>query len=175
MQFYIEKATPADYPAFAEISRQVWQLLDHKEWFAMDNPDYTYQVLTGGCGTGYKAIAEDTGEIAGIFLTEVPGMSEENLGRDIHLPETELPKVAHMDTAAVLPKYRGHHLQYLLMQAAEEDLRNQGYLYLMCTIHPENHASLNTALRQGYRIMTEKEKYGGYRRAILLKELTSST
>ena len=39
MQFYIEKATPADYPAFAEISRQVWQLLDHKEWFAMDNPD----------------------------------------------------------------------------------------------------------------------------------------
>ncbi len=172
MQFHIEKAVPADYPAFAEISRQVWQLLDHKEWFAMDNPDYTLHVLTGGRGTGYKAMAEETGEIAGIFLTEVPGMSEENLGRDICLSEEELPKVAHMDTAAVLPKYRGHHLQYLLMQAAEEDLRSQGFRYLMCTIHPENHASLNTALRQGYRIMTEKEKYGGYRRAILLKELS---
>ena len=80
-------------------------------------------------------------------------------------------RVAHMDTAAVLPQYRGHQLQYRLMQAAEADLRALGFRYLMGTIHPDNIYSMNNGLKQGYRIIGEKIKHGGKRRAILMKEL----
>ena len=100
-----------------------------------------------------------------------PGLSEENLGRDINLSETDLLKVAHMDSVAVLPQYRGHGLQNKLMQAAEAEARQRGYRYLMCTVHPDNHYSKNNVLKQGYHVIATKEKYGGYTRNILLKEI----
>ena len=97
------------------------------------------------------------------------------MGRDAGLPEEELPLVAHMDTAAVLPQYRGHQLQYRLMQAAEADLRAMGFRYRMGTIHPDNVYSMNNGLKQGYQIIGEKLKHGGLRRAILMKDLYQSS
>ena len=171
MNFRIERATAADYRLFADIIQSVWRGMDNKDWYLADNSDYTYHMLTSGEGLGYKAIETETGDTAGVFLAVIPGPSEENMGRDAGLPEEALPGVAHMDTAAVLPKYRGHQLQYRLMQAAEADLRAMGFRYLMGTIHPDNVYSMNNAMKQGYRIIGEKLKHGGKRRAILLKEL----
>ena len=171
MTFRIERAAAADYQLFADIIQSVWRGMDHKDWYLADNSDYTYHMLTSGEGLGYKAIETETGAVAGVFLAVIPGLSEENMGRDAGFPEEELPKVAHMDTAAVLPQYRGHQLQYRLMQAAEADLRAMGFRYLMGTIHPDNVYSMNNAMKQGYRIIGEKLKHGGKRRAILLKEL----
>ena len=68
----------------------------------------------------------DTGRLAGIFIAVLPGTSRENLGYDIGLPQDELSLVAHMDTAPVLPEYRGQKLQYRLMQMAEEELKKEG-------------------------------------------------
>ena len=76
-----------------------------------------------------------------------------------------------MDTAAVLPEYRGQKLQYRLMQMAEEELKKEGLRYLMCTVHPQNRYSRENVLRQGYEVAATKEKYGGYLRDILLKRL----
>lgn len=76
-----------------------------------------------------------------------------------------------MDSAAVRAEYRGNRLQYILMQEAEQELRTMGYRYLMCTVHPDNHFSRENVLRQGYRVMKTTEKYGGFIRDILLKEL----
>ncbi len=169
--FHIERAEAADYQIFADIIQEVWGAMDHKDWYAADNADYTYRMLTTGEGTGYKAVEDATGQIAGIFLVTFPGLSEMNMGRDAGLLEEELPAVAHMDSAAVLPRFRGHQLQYRLMQTAEQDLRSMGYRYLMCTIHPDNVYSLSNVLRQGYRVVGQKLKHGGYPRAILLKKL----
>ena len=96
---------------------------------------------------------------------------EENLGRDIGLPESELGKVAHMDSAAVLPSFRGFHLQRRLMKTAEEELQREGFRYLCCTVHPDNKSSLQSVLSQGYRIAKTCEKYGGFPRHILVREL----
>ena len=96
---------------------------------------------------------------------------EENLGRDIGLPESELRKVVHMDSAAVLPSFRGFHLQRRLMKAAEEELQREGFRYLCCTVHPDNKSSLQSVLSQGYRIAKTCEKYGGFPRHILIREL----
>ena len=175
MTFQITPATPSDYQLFADIIQTVWRGMANKDWYLADNADYTCHMLTSGEGLGYKAIETETGEVAGIFLAVIPGLSEENMGRDAGLPEEELPLVAHMDTAAVLPQYRGHQLQYRLMQAAEADLRAMGFRYLMGTIHPDNVYSMNNGLKQGYQIIGEKLKHGGLRRAILMKDLYQSS
>ena len=172
MEFQIERATEADYLIFADIIQTVWRLMDEKDWYIADNSAYTYHMLSSGEGLGYKAVETQTGKVAGVFLAVIPGLSEENMGRDAGLAEEELVKVAHMDTAAVLPEYRGNPLQYRLMQAAEADLRARGFRYLIGTVHPDNVYSMNNGLTQDYKVIGEKMKHGGKRRAILLKELT---
>lgn len=167
----IEKAGPADYEAIISLIEEVWQQLDRKEWFVADNAQYTRELLSSGTGRAYKAVDCDTGRLAGIFIAVLPGTSRENLGYDIGLPQDELSLVAHMDTAAVLPEYRGQKLQYRLMQMAEEELKKEGLRYLMCTVHPQNRYSRENVLRQGYEVAATKEKYGGYLRDILLKRL----
>lgn len=167
----IEKAVPEDYQIFADVIQAVWEALDKKEWFMADNADYTYQMLTTGRGTGYKAVDMDTGDIAGVFMAAVPGLEKDNLGYDIGLREEELPLVAHMDSVAVLPEYRGHRLQRRLMEAAERELIERGFKFLMCTVHPDNCYSRNNVMSQGYEPVMTKEKYGGYVREIFLKRV----
>lgn len=169
--FCIEKAVPEDYQLFADVIQTVWNDMSQKEWFMADNADYTYQMLMGGKGIGYKAVRKDDGRVAGVFMASIPGMREENMGYDIGMDQEELLLVAHMDSIAVLSQYRGHKLQYLLMQTAEEDLKKRGFRYLMCTVHPDNCYSRNNILSQGYQSMVVKEKYGGHLREIFLKRV----
>ena len=171
MEFIIERASGEDAEIMAEIIEKVWADIDNKHWFVADDSEYTTRILKEGNGLGYKAVEKDSGAIAGIFIVALPGMKEENLGRDIELAQEELGKVAHMESVAILPSYRGNGLQYALMQQGEADLRKMGYSYLMCTVHPDNLYSKNNVIRQGYEVVLTKEKYGGYIRDILLKKL----
>lgn len=172
MNFTIERAMSSDYPIFADMIQSVWKHMEHPEWFAADNADYLSRTLLPGHGIGYKAIEKDAGTVAGIFLVALPGLDESNMGYDIHLPEESLPLVAHMDSVAILPQYRGHHLQYRMMQKAEADLRSLGMRYLLCTVHPDNHYSRDNIIKQGYAFVLQKMKYNGAIRDIFLKQLT---
>ncbi len=155
----------------AEIVETVDRLMDHREWFVAESPEEFERWMKQGKGILYLAVDADSGEAGGMFFAVIPGMDPENLGYDIGMEETELEQVALMDTAAVLPGFRGYNLQYRMMQAAEQDLQKMGYRYLMCTVHPENRFSRENVKRQGYRKVMTKEKYGGYLRDIWLKEL----
>lgn len=172
MEFLIERAAIEDYQVLAGVIKSVWQQIERKDWFVADDSEYTFRVLQEGNGIGYKALLKESGTLAGIFIVTFPGSGEENLGRDIGLSGEELGNVAHMESAAILPEYRGNGLQYSMMQAAEEELRKMGYRYLMCTVHPENVYSKNNVIRQGYEVVLTKEKYGGFLRNILLKKLS---
>ena len=144
MTFEIVKAEEMDYQLFASVIQEVYEALEQKEWFAADNAEYTYHMLKDCNGVGYKAIHEPSGAVAGIFLVTFPGNSEENLGRDIGLSEETLPLVAHMDSVAILPQYRGAGL------------------------HPENRYSRQNVISQGYEPVKSALKYGGYLREIFL-------
>lgn len=192
MEFAFIEATLEDAGRIAELIQRVWEEMEVKEWFVADSPEEVKKMLTDKRGFGYLAVESTRGNLAGVFLVEFPGLSGENLGRDVkakerskssyragenkantelETEEEQLCRTAHMDTAAVLKEYRGNHLQYRLMQKAEEKLKGLGYRYLMCTIHPENRYSLENAERLGYRVVAQKEKYGGYLRNILQKEI----
>lgn len=168
--FRIEKAKKEDDRLFADIIRAVWQAMERKEWYIADDAEYTHRMLSTGKGIGYKALDEG-GTVAGIFMAVMPGLDESNMGYDIGLSDEELPWVAHMDSVAVLPKYRGYRLQRRLMEAAERELESRGYRYLMCTVHPDNCYSRNNVISQGYEPMLTKEKYGGNIREVFLKKL----
>lgn len=171
MEFSIERAVADEFQALADVIHRVWDQMEKKDWFVEDNPENIREVLQNDNGMGYKAIVKDSGNIAGVFVVRFPGKQEDNLGRDIGLPKEELKKVAHMESIAILPEYRGNGLQYSLMQTAERDVRRRGYKHLMCTIHPDNVYSKNNAVRQGYEVVMTKEKYGGLIRDILLKKI----
>lgn len=172
MEFLIERAVHEDYQIITDVIQSVWQQIERKDWFVADDSEYTCRILKEGNGIGYKAFEKDSGALAGVFIAALPGEREENLGRDMGLSEEELGKVAHMESVAIFPEYRGNGLQYTLMKTAEEELRRLGCRYLMCTVHPENRFSRDNMIRQGYQVVLTKEKYGGYLRDILLKELT---
>ncbi|HJA93553.1 MAG TPA: GNAT family N-acetyltransferase [Candidatus Eisenbergiella merdipullorum] len=187
MDFLIRKCGPDDIDTVIRLIKTVYEQMEQKDWFAADNGEYTRKTLAEGRGTAYMAVEKESGTPAGVFMTafpQAPGKAaltsdgktpeitdDENLGRDIGLNDSMLEKVVHMDSAAVLSSFRGHHLQRRLMEYAEKDLRKKGYRYLCCTVHPDNRPSLNSVLAQGYRIMATCPKYGGYPRHILMKEL----
>ena len=186
MDFEIRKCGKEDIDTIVGLIQTVYEQMEQKEWFAADNSEYTRKMLAEGRGTAWMAVEKKSGQPAGVFMTAIPfppgemiseqeGNAqedyEENLGRDIGLPESELGKVAHMDSAAVLPSFRGFHLQRRLMKTAEEELQREGFRYLCCTVHPDNKSSLQSVLSQGYRIAKTCEKYGGFPRHILVREL----
>ena len=121
-------------------------------------------------GLLYLAVDEE-GKAGAMFFVILPGAHPDNLGYDLGMEEEKLKLCAMMDTAAVLPEFRGHYLQYKMMQHAEGDLRQIGYRYLLCTVHPENVFSRSNVMKQGYQKMLTKEKYGGFLRDIWMKNI----
>lgn len=171
IEFEIRKADTDDIETVIQMIQAVLSEMSKPEWFAADNAEYTRSQLLAGTGIAYIAIEKSNLTPAAVFLVAFPGSSSENLGLDAGLTSEDLTLVAHMDSAAVLPAFRGCHLQRKLMTAAESDLKAAGFRYLFCTVHPENSYSLNSVLSLGYEIVTVCEKYGGYLRAVLRKKI----
>lgn len=167
----IEKALVSDTNEIMELIQHVHDNMENQQWYVIDSAEYYAHHLEDGKGIGYKAVDTNSGKLAGIFIAIIPETIETNLGYDIGFSEEKAKKVAVMDTVAILPEYRGQNLQYRTMQAAEMDLKDQGYQYLLCTVHPDNGFSLRNVQKQGYEIVMTKEKYGGFLRHILMKEI----
>ena len=167
----IEKASPKDADEIVALINKVHETMEHQEWFVINSAEDYQKCLDGEHGVGFKAVDTETGRIAGVFTAVIPEDKETNLGYDVGFGREDADLCAIMDTAAILPEYRGQNLQYRTMMATEEYLKQKGYRYLLCTVHPENRFSLHNVLKQGYEIKDTKEKYGGYLRHVLLKEL----
>lgn len=51
------------------------------------------------------------------------------------------------------------------------DRVEQGFHYLLGTVHPDNIASVNSFLQLNYQQVMMKEKYGGMKRCIFCKKI----
>lgn len=166
-ELQIRRAAEADVEEIMIIMEQVAQQMAQSSWFVPSDAAFVKKQVAGD---GLVIVAENgRQEVVAAFVVFFPGNHEDNLGFDLHLPASERLKVAHMETVIVKPQYRGSRLQRRLLKAAEQELEQTGYRYLMCTVHPENHYSLNNMQSNGYRIMLTREKYGGVLRHILCK------
>lgn len=169
-EFQVRQANEDDIEAITQIIDQIKQGMEQPDWFVASDRTYVEQhISTQGFTVVAETIHGENGNIAAAFVVDIPGDAAENLGLELALDQGERMKVAHMDTAVVLPEYRGHQLQGRLLEAAERETARQGMKYLMCTIHPENRYSLNSMMSHGYRIIGTKGMYGGFLRHILYK------
>ena len=177
---YLSSTTVREIAAFGgDVSQFVPEAVEialrekmkEKSWFVAESLEEFDRWMRKDQGWLYVAKDCSSGQLAGMFFVVLPGMEEENLGYDIGMQGRQLYECAIMDTVVVLPEYRGMHLQYEMMQHAEADLREMGYKYLLCTVHPENIFSRSNVMKQGYEKMLTKEKYGGFLRDIWMKQI----
>lgn len=164
----IRQAAQQDTDVILSIMRTVSGKLEDPSVYVTDDEEFIKKHITE---RGFSCLAECDGKAVGFLIVHIPGSGEENLGRDVPLPEKELAYTAHMESAAVLPQYRGHGIQRMLMMEAEKELKRKGFHYAAGTVSPDNPYSMNNCLMLGYMTAAVKPKYGGLMRNIILKQL----
>lgn len=166
-QIEITRAVTDDIPKIMNLMERSLSLAPDQSWYAADSEEFVREHVSER-GFILKAVAGE--EIAGFLLVRYPGKDSDNLGSYTGLDETGKQLVAHMESAAVDPAFRGMGIQKKLMAQGEECIKNTKYKYLMGTAHPENKFSVNNFLKLGYEIIAEDKKYGGYPRYVFLKK-----
>ena len=177
----IRKATPKDIPEIKRIMDIGLASVQDKTWYVTDDEEFLERHVEK---EGYILNYVCNGMIAGFLVVRHPGEAEDNLGRalmeenrngtSLDLSETTdqwLHKITHMESASVLPEFRGQKIQKKLLQKAEELEKERGTGYLLCTVHPDNVYSARNLEQLGYMCLKETEKYGGLKRKIMYKAI----
>lgn len=194
LKFEFSKASKIDIPDILQLMRTVKEAMPQKEWFVDDNEDYLHYLLNGH-GFILLAKAEATQRLAAFSMVKFPGLSEDNLGFHLGFSEKQLLQCVHMDSCVVHPDFRGQHLQSRMTILAEkqilscldtlkenqplahldalykQQITSSPHYYLLATVHPDNHYSLNSMKRCGYCVMKQTSLYGGLPRVIIMKEI----
>lgn len=167
--FYIRKAEIKDAKKIHEIMFLTQKALEDKTLYVCDDLEYVESHIEK---QGFAVVACTKDEtIVGSFLFRYPKLEEDNLGRDIGMKEEELEQVVHMESAVVLPEYRGNHLQEQMLHYGEALIDKNQYHYFMATVSPNNPASYLTFEKCGYQLIKTKKKYGGLLRRIYQKQV----
>ena len=101
-----------DAASIVDIMKTVAENLEDPEIYVTDDEEFVRRHIKD---QGFTELADCDGGTVGFLIVHIPGDGPENLGRDAGLPDRELPFTAHMESAAVLPAYRGHGIQRMLM------------------------------------------------------------
>lgn len=169
--FSFRRAEDSDVDAVMAVMEEAKHSLENPDWFVADGRGWVESHIKD---KGFTMVAETVGgkqpEVAAFFIVAFPGDGEGNLGEELGFGSSQLQLTAHMDSAAVKKEYRGNHLQGKLLSEAEKELCSYPHKHLLCTVHPDNQASLKTMLDHGYEIVATKEKYHGRMRHILYKK-----
>lgn len=162
-------ATEEQIDAVFAIMSGVAAHMEHPEHYVIDDRDYVARHISQ---EGFTLLWMEEGTVGGFLIVHLPRAGEaHNLGNDLGFDPRQLAQVAHMESAAILPRFRGRGIQKKLIAAAEERVAALGYRYSLCTVHPDNLPSFQSLVTLGYQVAATKLKYGGKLRHIMKKEL----
>ncbi len=122
----------------------------------------------------------DKGVIIGVFAEGaliaygalgLPGSGDLNRGTDLGLPEAELPLVAHLQSAMVLPAYRGRRLHRWLLDQRVAVGTDLGRRHFFTTVAPHNHPSWGNMVSRGLFVKGLVVVGGGAVRCLLHRDL----
>lgn len=102
--------------------------------------------------------------LIGFRSAHFPGNDEDNLGRDVGLPEFELEKVMHLEFALIHPDFRGNSLQKRMtarILKIVHDLKLH-YRYCCSFVSPKNGPSLEDKFSLNLLIARLMLKFGNY-------------
>lgn len=130
--------TPDDAPAIRAFRAEIIATLDDPDFY--DTRGETGDFVADHLGP--------VGITAGVFAGErlvaygalgLPGEHDPNRGRDLGLPEDELPRVAHM--ASAMASLRGRGLHHWLIDWRTAAALAEGRRHLITTVSTRNHQS----------------------------------
>lgn len=168
MNFKFRNAEEHDLPIIMDLIMEAKRKVPDPEWFETEDIEFAGKHISE---EGFTILAEQEGRIAGMMMVRIPGEQEDNLGEYLNLTDSRMNQVAHLEIAVVAPEFQGNSLQYRLCCMAEERLKEQGYTYLMATVHPENIYSLRNMEKLGMARAAKVRKYGGKLRYVMWKKI----
>lgn len=170
MNFIIKEGNSNDINEIIDAIKYLYTIIENKEWYAIGLADYD-KILNKLNDNAIIVKALYIDDLAGFLIAERHINPNGELAEEI--PKDEISSSIEMDNAGVLPKYRGNHLQEILILKAESIMkeRDASIKYSYATVHPDNLASLKTLEKTGYKKYKEKLMYGGKIRYIMRKEL----
>ena len=163
----IRFAAQEDIPELADMMALAWQQIEQKEWYMPDDAQGLEAAIKE---TGYILVCEEEQEIAGFLMMIRPG-DDDVYTR--YVEGADGSNSIHSDTCVVKKEFRGRGIQKRLFREAEKIERMAGTKYMLCTIHPDNKASLKSALAAGYEIAhTSNTVYdNGFLRHVMVRRL----
>ena len=170
--FTIRLAGPEDAVKVHDIMAKAYESLSDKSFFICDDLPYVENIINNP-QEGFALLCMADDKPAGTLLVRFPGFREDNLGRDLSLEEDKLMSVVHMESAAVLPEFRGNGIQKKLLFYVKDYLAEHfpDIRYIAATVAPLNMPSRKSFKAAGFKEMLTKEKYNGHMRIILLNNM----
>lgn len=121
--------------------------------------------------TGFEQLINGAGEIHGIFTRDtlcgvcslfMPGDTEENLGRDIGIMDSELSVCAMLTGIMVAPEYRQNGIaRELINLCIRRAVDVMGARYVIATVSPKDTAGILSIMSLNkVRLKALKQKYG---------------
>ena len=152
-----------------ELQDIIFDSLENKSFFAKTEK-FEFEDIINKSGEVVGVVSENN-ELIAFGAMVKPELQDFNLGYDLNFDNNKLLRTAHIESTVVHPDYRGNRLQKLLVQNLEQTAREKECDIFCATVAPKNEFSLNTLLKLEYKIVLEKEKYGGLKRYIMMKKL----
>lgn len=153
-----------------DFQKNIYNGLEDKNHYACsEKEEFEETIKSKGKIIGCLSMNEDELIAIGVYIEY--GYEEHNYGYDVNIKKEELLKVGQIESTLVKQEYRGNSLQKIMCESLEDIGIRREMNYICATVAPENIYSLNTFKKLGYNIITEKLKYGGLNRYVLMKNL----
>ncbi|GAA0471272.1 GNAT family N-acetyltransferase [Streptomyces stramineus] len=166
MTFEVRRLGPESLGTLLDLQERVSSALPDRSVFRTSTPEFiTYCLADGGRCYGVT----HGGETVAYRMVYFPRDRAFNLAKDTALPPAEYHRVAHWDTVAVLPGWRGHGLARRLNVRALADLADTGIRHLFATSSPANPHGVRTLIEAGFQPVDLVRKFGGSLRFLLYR------
>ena len=153
-----------------DLQKIIYNDLEDKNYYACSEKDeFEETIKSNGKVIGCLSMDEDELIAIGVYIEY--GYKDHNYGYDLNIEKEELLKVGQVESTIVKQTYRGNGLQKMMCEIIEDIAIKRGMNYICATVAPKNIYSLDTFKKLGYNIITEKLKYGGLNRYVLMKNL----
>ncbi|MEU7137682.1 GNAT family N-acetyltransferase [Streptomyces sp. NPDC046261] len=164
--FTVERLGPQALGLLLDLQERIHAALPDGSVFQRSSADFLSYCLAEG---GRCYAVRHRGETVAYRVVYFPRDREFNLAKDVPLPAEEYARVAHWDTIAVLPRWRGHRLSALMNARALSDLRETGIRHLFATSSPRNPHGVRSLIAAGFRPVRLVVKFGGNQRFLFYR------
>ncbi|MFY3383343.1 GNAT family N-acetyltransferase [Paracidovorax sp. MALMAid1276] len=142
-----------DFGAWAGLRDRVIASLPHPDFYVREDDERAFfDTHTEPEGQTLGVFAH--GELVAYAMVGFParGSEAQNLGRTIGLSAAQQGRVAHLSSCMVVPAWRGHGLQRVLLAARLALAQARGRPVCLAMVSLHNHFSRHNLLRQGLHI-----------------------